>query len=52
MSFMAFAHVAKIHDTLREIFKRSAASGIPTFEAADRLAEERFRKEPLRSTAA
>ncbi len=48
----AFAHVAKIHDTLMEIFKRSAAAGMPTFQAADRLAEERFRREPARSTAA
>ena len=48
----AFAHVAKIHDTLMEIFKRSAAAGIPTFQAADRLAEERFRREPVRSSAA
>ncbi len=48
----AFAHVAKIHDTLREIFQRSTAMGIPTYEAADRLAEERFRKEALTSSAA
>lgn len=48
----AFAHVAKIHDTLREIFNRSTAMAIPTFEAADRIAEERFRKEPLTSSAA
>lgn len=48
----AFAHVARIHDTLREIFKRSTAMGIPTYEAADRLAEERFRKESLTSSAA
>ncbi|WP_282607334.1 Glu/Leu/Phe/Val dehydrogenase dimerization domain-containing protein [Pelagibius sp. Alg239-R121] len=48
----AFAHVAKIHDTLREIFKRSQVSGVPTFEAADRIAEERFQKQPLTSSAA
>ncbi|TQV82043.1 Glu/Leu/Phe/Val dehydrogenase dimerization domain-containing protein [Denitrobaculum tricleocarpae] len=48
----AFAHVAKIHDTLTEIFKRSAASGVPTFQAADRLAEERFQRVSLASSAA
>lgn len=48
----AFKHVAKIHDTLTEIFKRSAAAGVPTFEAADRLAEERFRSDALTSSAA
>lgn len=48
----AFAHVAKIHDTLSEIFKRSEASGAPTFQAADHLAEERFRRETLTSSAA
>jgi leucine dehydrogenase len=36
--------VAKIHDTLREIFGRADAAGVPTSEAADRLAEERFTK--------
>jgi leucine dehydrogenase len=40
----AVDHVAKIHDTLREIFGRAEAAGIPTSEAADRLAEERFKK--------
>lgn len=48
----AFEHVAKIHDTLAEIFRRSAAAGVPTFEAADRLAEERFRADALTSSAA
>ena len=38
----AVNHVAKIHDTLREIFGRADAAGVPTSEAADRLAEERF----------
>jgi len=38
----AFAHVARIHDTLREIFNRAEAAGIATSEAADRLAEERL----------
>ena len=40
----AVSHVAKIHDTLREIFGRADAAGVPTSEAADRLAEERFTK--------
>jgi len=43
--------VARIHDTLREIFRRAAAEGIPTSAAADRLAEERLR-EPLAAVAA
>ncbi len=38
--------MAKIHDTLREIFTRAEAAGIPTSQAADRLAEERFTKIP------
>ena len=38
----AFAHVALIHDTLIEIFQRAETLGVPTSEAADRLAEERF----------
>jgi leucine dehydrogenase len=40
----AVNHVAKIRDTLREIFGRADAEGVPTSEAADRLAEERFTK--------
>jgi leucine dehydrogenase len=49
----AFAHVALIHDTLAEIFKRAEAAGAPTSEAADRLAEERFLgKRPERAEAA
>ena len=40
----AVDHVARIHDTLREIFGRAEASSIPTSEAADHLAEERFKK--------
>ena len=43
---VAVNHVARIHDTLREIFGRAEAAGIPTSEAADRLAEERFKKFP------
>ncbi len=42
----AVDHVAKIHDTLREIFTRAEAAGIPTSQAADRLAEERLKKLP------
>ncbi|MFQ5467243.1 MAG: Glu/Leu/Phe/Val dehydrogenase dimerization domain-containing protein [Kiloniellaceae bacterium] len=38
----AVAHVARIHDTLREIFSRAEAAGTATSEAADRLAEERL----------
>lgn len=38
----AFSHVALIHDTLLSIFQRADAAGIPTSEAADQLAEERF----------
>ncbi len=36
--------MAKIHDILREIFGRAETEGVPTSEAADRLAEERFTK--------
>ncbi|HSR71513.1 MAG TPA: Glu/Leu/Phe/Val dehydrogenase dimerization domain-containing protein [Kiloniellales bacterium] len=39
-------HVARIHDTLREIFRRAEAEGIPTSQAADRLAEERLQSVP------
>jgi len=42
----AVDHVGRIHDNLREIFGRAEAAGIPTSEAADRLAEERFTKVP------
>jgi leucine dehydrogenase len=44
--------VARIHDTLREIFRRAAAEGIPTSAAADRLAEERLREPPAAVAAA
>lgn len=40
----AVDHVGRIFDTLREIFGRAEAAGIPTSEAADRLAEERLTK--------
>ena len=48
----AFAQVAKIHDTLLEIFRRADAAKQATSDAADRLAEERFRKPEERATAA
>jgi leucine dehydrogenase len=38
----AFRHVARIHDTLREIFRRAEADRIPTAQAADALALERL----------
>ena len=47
----AFAHVAKIHDTLLEIFSRAETAGIPTSEAADRLAETRFKAGSLAAAA-
>lgn len=37
------AHIERIPRTLRLIFERAAASGLPTDVVADRLAEERFR---------
>jgi leucine dehydrogenase len=48
----AFAHVAQIHDTLLEIFRRADAAKIATSTAADRLAEERFRKPTPKATRA
>ena len=39
----AFAHVARIRDTLGEIFTRAEQQGIPTSEAADHLAQDRLR---------
>ncbi len=47
----AFAHVALIHDTLLAIFARADQQAVPTSEAADRLAEERFSR-PQHSSAA
>ena len=38
----AFAHVARIYDTLLEIFRRADAEGLPTSALADRFAEERL----------
>jgi leucine dehydrogenase len=48
----AFAHIARIHDTLLEIFRRADTSGAPTSEAADHLAEERFKGHGLATPAA
>ncbi len=48
----AFAHVAQIHDTLLEIFRRAETAKLATSEAADRLAEERFRKPRVKATQA
>lgn len=39
----AFAQVAKIYDTLQEIFSRAEAEGISTAAAADRIALQRLR---------
>lgn len=39
---VAFAHVARIGETLGEIYRRAERADMPTSEAADRLAEERF----------
>ena len=38
----AFAHVARIYDTLLEIFRRADDQGLPTSAVADRFAEERL----------
>ncbi|GAB4392176.1 MAG: Glu/Leu/Phe/Val dehydrogenase dimerization domain-containing protein [Kiloniellaceae bacterium] len=48
----AFAHVAQIHDTLLEIFRRADAMKVATSLAADRLAEERFRGAAAKATEA
>jgi leucine dehydrogenase len=48
----ALAHVAEIGNTLAEIFRRADQAGQATSEAADRLAEERFRKPETASAAA
>ncbi len=47
----AYAHVAQIHDTLLEIFRRAESRKIATSEAADHLAEERFRQPPEKQRA-
>ena len=46
----AFAHVARLYDTLLEIFRRADAEELPTGAVADRFAEERL--ERARLTAA
>ncbi len=43
----AFARIAGIHDTLMAIFHRAEAEGLATSAAADRIAEERFKKIPV-----
>jgi leucine dehydrogenase len=48
----AFARIGQIGDTLLEIFARADAKGVPTSEAADRLAEERFLAPKRAETAA
>ena len=42
----AVRHVARIHETLREIFRRAEAERIPTSKAADTLALERLNSVP------
>lgn len=39
----AFAHVARIGETLAEIYRLAERADLPTSEAADRLAEQRFK---------
>jgi leucine dehydrogenase len=47
----AMAHVARIHDTLAELFGYADAERLPTSEAADRLAEARLRAAAPRKAA-
>ena len=47
----AFAHVARIYETLLEIFARADEAGVPTSEAADRLAEARFKAQGFADAA-
>ena len=42
----AVRHVARIHETLREIFRRADAERVPTSQAADALALERLNSVP------
>ena len=42
----SFSKVMEIYDTVLKIFKTAEEQGIPTNEAADRLAEERLSKRP------
>ena len=46
----AFAHVARIADTLGEVFAKSEAENLPPSDAADRIAAERLRA-PRRKAA-
>ncbi len=47
----AFAHVARIGKTLAEIFEIAERKGISTAQAADRLAEQRFKRAGHRKAA-
>ena len=47
----AFAHVARIGDTLGEIFARAERRGRATSEAADHLAEDRFKSRDAAAAA-
>ncbi len=47
----AFAHVARIGNTLTEIFEIAERKGISTAQAADRLAEQRFKRAGHRKAA-
>ena len=48
----AFAHIARIGDTLTQIFELADREGIPTSLAADRIAESRFKSETANRNAA
>ncbi len=41
---MTYSHIARIGDTLSEIFKLADSQGTPTSQAAERLARARFQK--------
>lgn len=45
------AEVLAIYDTLLSVFAIAKADGIPTYKAADSLAERRLREGALRSSA-
>lgn len=47
----AFTHVARIGDTLTEIFEVAEQKGISTSQAADKLAEQRFKRAGRRKAA-
>ncbi len=44
-SSQSAAKADEIYDTVLNIFRMAETQGIPTYKAADRLAEERLRKE-------